>query len=129
MSSPSSTASSDPVAAHHKINYVEFASAYLQQSCDFFAALFGWRRESFGPDYVAFHGAGLAGGFYRANLCSTASSGGALIVFYSADLDASLSLVTAHGGRIVKPVFAFPGGRRFHFTEPAGNEFAIWSES
>ena len=52
MSSPSSTASSDPVAAHHKINYVEFASAYPQQSCDFFAALFGWRRESFGPDYV-----------------------------------------------------------------------------
>ena len=66
MSSPSSTASSDPVPAHHKISYVEFASAHPQQSCDFFAALFGWRRESFGPDYVAFRGAGLAGGFYTA---------------------------------------------------------------
>jgi predicted enzyme related to lactoylglutathione lyase len=94
----------------------------------FFAALFGWQCEPFGPDYIAFHGAGLAGGFYRDDLCSRSLSGGALIVFYSTDLDASLSLVTSHGGVIVKPVFAFPGGRRFHFTEPAGNEFAIWSD-
>ena len=128
MPSPHSPASSDPAPAHHKINYVEFASSNPQQTCDFFAALFGWQCEPFGPDYIAFHGAGLAGGFYRDDLCSRSLSGGALIVFYSTDLDASLSLVTSHGGVIVKPVFAFPGGRRFHFTEPAGNEFAIWSD-
>ncbi len=122
-------ASSYPVAAHHKINYVEFASAFSQQSQHFFAALFGWRHEYLGSDYVDFHGAGLASGFYSANLCSTESLGGALIVFYSIDLDASLSLVTPHGGTIVKTVFAFPGDRRFHFIEAAGNEFFIWFKS
>ena len=73
-------------------------------------ALFGWQCEPFGPDYIAFHGAGLAGGFYRDDLCSRSLSGGALIVFYSTDLDASLSLVTSHGGVIVKPVLLFPAG-------------------
>ena len=63
MPSPHSAASSDPAPAHHKINYVEFAASNPQQSCDFFAALFGWQCEPFGPDYIAFHGAGLAGGF------------------------------------------------------------------
>jgi len=114
--------------AHHKIDYVEFASATPQKSCDFFAAVFGWTFESFGPDYVAFHGAGLEGGFYRADLQSRAGDGGALIVFYSTDLEASERLVRRHGGQISKPVFAFPGGRRFHFTEPCGNELAIWSD-
>ena len=78
--------------------------------------------------HVAFHGAGLEGGLYRADLRSRANEGGAMIVFYSNDLDASLALVCEHGARISKPVFSFPGGRRFHFLEPSGNELAIWSD-
>lgn len=118
-----------PQPQHHKIDYVEFASADPQASCDFFASVFGWRFTWYGPDYVAFHGAGLEGGIYRADLRSRAGDGGALIVFYSRDLDASLALVRQHGASISKPVFSFPGGRRFHFLEPAGNELAIWSDS
>ena len=114
---------------HHKIDYVEFASADPQASCDFFASVFGWCFTWYGPDYVAFHGAGLEGGIYRDELRNRAGEGGALIVFYSHDLDASLALVRQHGASISKPVFAFPGGRRFHFLEPAGNELAIWSDS
>ena len=81
---------------HHKIDYVEFASADPQASCDFFASVFGWRFTWYGPDYVAFHGAGLEGGIYRDELRSRAGEGGALIVFYSHDLDASLALVRQH---------------------------------
>jgi len=70
----------------------------------------------------------LGSGFFRASLCSTPATGGALLVFYSADLEATLAKVEAAGGHVVKPVFDFPGGRRFHFTEPSGNEFAVWSD-
>jgi uncharacterized protein len=50
------------------------------------------------------------------------------VVIYTADLAAMEACVTASGGRIVKPVFSFPGGRRFHFEDPSGNQLAIWSE-
>ena len=112
---------------HHKIDYVEFASADPAATQAFFSAAFGWQFEAFGY-YTAFHGAGLAGGFYPAELTSRADAGGALIVFYSTDLAATERLVRQHGATIVKPVFAFPGGRRFHFAEPAGNEFGVWSD-
>ena len=91
--------------AHHKINYVEFATADPTATRAFFAAAFGWQFEAFG-NYTAFHGAGLDGGFYPADLASRADAGGALIVFYSADLAATERLVTQHGATIVKPVFS-----------------------
>ena len=78
---------------HHMIDYVEFASADPDQMYRFFEATLGWSFEWFGPDYVAFHGAGLEGGIYRADLASRSAEGGALIVFYSRDLDASEALV------------------------------------
>ena len=112
---------------HHKIDYVEFASRDPVATRAFFAAAFGWQFEEFGH-YTAFHGAGLDGGFYPADLVSRADVGGALIVFYSADLVATERLVRQHGATIVKPAFSFPGGRRFHFAEPAGNEFGVWSD-
>lgn len=116
------------MAEHGKLNYVEFAAADLAATKAFFAAAFGWSFVDYGPDYTAFAGQGLDGGFYRAPLHSRAEAGGALLVFYSNALESTLSKVQAAGGRIVKPVFAFPGGRRFHFTEPSGNEFAVWSD-
>lgn len=118
----------DAMPQHHKIDYVEFASADPSRTRDFFAAAFGWEFEDFGDDYIAFHGAGLAGGIHRADLRSSAAEGGALVVFYSEDIESTQSLVTEHGAKIVKPVFSFPGGRRFHFTEPMGNELAVWSD-
>jgi len=113
---------------HEKLNYVEFAATDLTATKAFFEASFGWSFVDYGPDYTAFSGQGLDGGFYRASLRSRADTGGALLVFYSADLEATLAKVQAAGGEIIQPVFSFPGGRRFHFSEPSGNEFAVWSD-
>lgn len=114
--------------AHEKINYVEYPARDLAATQAFFQATFGWTFEQYGPDYAAFSGQGLDGGFYRADMAATTAQGSALIVFYSERLEETLAKVTAAGGQIVKPVFAFPGGRRFHFTEPSGNEFAVWAQ-
>ncbi len=113
---------------HEKIDYVEFPARDLDATRAFFAAAFGWRFDDYGPDYCAFAGEGLDGGFYRAPLHSSTQAGGALLVFYSEDLEATQARVERAGGQIVKPIFAFPGGRRFHFTEPSGNELAVWSD-
>jgi hypothetical protein len=114
---------------HEKLNYVEFASSDLEATKSFFEKAFNWSFVGYGPEYTSFAGHGLNGGFFQANMCSTTASGGALLVFYSNDLERTLSKVSKAGGTIVKPIFAFPGGRRFHFTEPCGNEFAVWSDA
>ena len=113
---------------HEKMNYVEYPAKNLQATKAFFEAAFGWTFTDYGPDYSAFSGQGLDGGFYRADLAASADKGSALIVFYSRRLEETLAKVERAGGRVVKPIFKFPGGRRFHFTEPSGNEFAVWSE-
>lgn len=113
--------------AHETINYVEYPARDLQATAAFFQAAFGWSFTHYGPEYMAFSGQGLDGGFYRADLAARCDQGSALIVFYSERLEETLAKVTAAGGAVVKPIFAFPGGRRFHFTEPSGNEFAVWS--
>lgn len=114
---------------HEKLNYVEFAAENLTATKTFFSAVFNWEFVDYGPDYTAFSGQGLDGGFYTAPLCSKTANGAALLVFYSKDIDATLAKVEAAGGQIIKPIFDFPGGCRFHFTEPSGNEFAVWSEA
>ncbi|MDC0088512.1 VOC family protein [Porticoccaceae bacterium] len=117
------------MSKHEKIDYLEFPSRDLAASKTFFNAVFGWTFTDYGPDYTAFSGAGIAGGFYAADLASSAANGSALVVFYSENLDATQRNIEAAGGSIVKPIFSFPGGQRFHFTEPAGNEFAVWSDN
>ncbi len=114
---------------HEKLNYVEFPSRELATTKIFFKQVFGWEFEDYGPDYCAFSDQGLDGGFYRSELYSNAQTGSALLVFYSEDLEATLEKIESAGGRVVKPIFTFPGGRRFHFCEPCDNEFAVWSES
>ena len=113
---------------HEKISYVEFPSRDLEQTKTFFHQVFGWKFEDFGSEYTAFSDQGLNGGFFEANMQARTSSGSALIVFYSQDLEATLVKIQAAGGEVIKPIFSFPGGRRFHFTEPSGNEFAVWSD-
>jgi len=113
---------------HHKINYVEFPSRDIESTKLFFTNAFGWSFQDYGPDYAAFTGEGLDGGFYKADASSQTSNGSALVVLYSENLEQSVREVEQAGATIVKPIFSFPGGRRFHFTEPSGNEFAIWSD-
>lgn len=113
---------------HEKINYVEFAASDLIATKAFFTAVFGWRFTDYGPDYTAFDFQGLEGGFYAADKAASAAAGSALIVFYSENLSSTQTKIEAAGGKIIQPVFAFPGGRRFHFAEPSGNEFAVWSD-
>jgi predicted enzyme related to lactoylglutathione lyase len=113
---------------HEKINYVELPAKDLNATKDFFIKAFGWTFQDFGPEYSAFSNQGLDGGFFKADLSSSTSNGAALIVFYSNDLEATLEKVIKANGDILKPIFHFPGARRFHFTEPSGNEFAVWSD-
>jgi len=113
---------------HEKINYVELPAVDLPATKQFFSQVFDWTFEDFGPEYAAFADQGLDGGFFKSEQKSLTARGAALIVFYSRDLEGTLGKIEAAGGEIVKPVFAFPGGRRFHFTEPSGNEFAVWSD-
>ena len=111
-----------------KINYLEIPSSDLDKTKAFFSRAFGWKFIDYGPDYIAIEDAGIDGGFYRAPLSATADSGSVLIVLYSNALDETLKDVKVAGGQIVKDIFAFPGGRRFHFTDLTGNEYAVWSE-
>ncbi|MGY5451109.1 VOC family protein [Agarivorans sp. MS3-6] len=113
---------------HEKLNYVEFPSADLTATKQFFTQAFGWQFVDFGEQYTAFSGQGLDGGFYQAALKSSSENGAALLVFYSQQLEQTLAKVEAAGGQITKTIFSFPGGRRFHFCEPSGNEFAVWSD-
>ncbi|MGB1799615.1 MAG: VOC family protein [Gammaproteobacteria bacterium] len=90
--------------------------------------VFAWAFVDYGPDYTAFSDEGLDGGFFRADLSSSAQNGAALIVFYSKELEQTKKKVEQAGGTILQEIFEFPGGRRFHFAEPSGNEFAVWSD-
>ncbi len=114
---------------HEKINYVEFPAKDLEGTKAFFSKAFGWSFVDYGPEYIAFSNEGLDGGFFKSALSATSENGSALIVFYSQDLEGTLSKVQNAGGDIIKPIFAFPGGSRFHFSDPNGNEFAVWSET
>ena len=113
---------------HEKINYVEFPASDLPTTKRFFESAFNWTFQDFGPDYTSFTNEGLDGGFFKSDLCSKTDNGGALVVFYSADQEDTQRKVQAAGGTINKAIFSFPGGRRFHFEEPSGNEFAVWSD-
>jgi hypothetical protein len=113
---------------HEKINYVEFPATNIEQTKAFFSEVFGWRFTDYGPDYTAFANAGLDGGFYRSEQSSSTENGSALVVLYSEQLEITQNNIEKAGGTIVKPIFSFPGGRRFHFCDPSNNEFAVWSE-
>ena len=109
-----------------KLDYLELSATggTLDSVKAFYAAAFAWSFTDYGPTYSAFD-EGLEGGFQSD---SAEAAGKPLPVLYSADLEESLAAVESTGGRIVRPIFSFPGGRRFHFTDPAGNELAVWGE-
>jgi predicted enzyme related to lactoylglutathione lyase len=111
---------------NHKINYVEFVSTDVARSKQFYSSVFGWSFVDYGPEYSSFStaSAGIDGGFMKGE----ARSGGPLVVLYASDLAATEKAVVAAGGEITVPTFEFPGGRRFHFSDGAGNQLAVWSE-
>jgi len=115
---------------HHKISYIEFAATYVARAKEFYAKVFGWSFQDYGPDYSSFgaSGAGIDGGFRTAKPEETSGSAAPLIVLYSADLTATEKAIVGAGGAIVVPTFEFPGGRRFHFSDGVGNVLAVWSE-
>lgn len=119
---PSSGANMGDAMLNLPIDYIEFASPALEESQEFFAKACGWDFVSYGPDYRDIRQAGTGGGLERADLRAP------LIVLKTHDLPAALAQVTAAGGIITKPIFDFPGGQRFEFTEPGGNRLAVWSE-
>lgn len=109
------------------INYVEFPCNDFKSTEAFFIQAFEWQFQSWGEEYMSFSNAGLEGGFYKAEAKSSYNTGAALVVLYADDLEVTQARIENAGGVIVKNIFAFPGGRRFHFKEPSGNELAVWS--
>jgi len=117
-------------AHHHMINYIEFSTTSIARSKTFYGKVFGWKFQDWGEDYVSFssESGGIDGGFRTGAVPEKTGESAALIVLYSADLKATEAAIVAAGGSIVVPTFEFPGGRRFHFSDAAGNVLAVWSE-
>jgi hypothetical protein len=107
------------------VDYLEFMAPNVASSKHFYAAAFGWTFTDYGPDYSSFGHSNIDGGFSKE---PPSTSGAPLVILYASRLEEAQKKVEAAGGKIVKPIFSFPGGRRFHFADPAGNELAIWSD-
>ena len=116
------------MSQHEKINYLELPSKNIEATKAFFSTVFGWSFQDYGPDYIAFSNAGFDGGFFKSDLCAETKKGSVLIVLYSTELEQTQTKIVSAGGSINKPTYSFPGGRRFHFCDPNGNEYAVWSE-
>ncbi len=110
---------------HHAIDYIEFTVRDLAAAKRFYGAAFGWGFTDYGPEYAGIQGPeGEVGGLRQTEELREA---GPLVILYSTDLEASLDAVRSAGGTVVQEPFEFPGGRRFHFRDPSGNELAVWS--
>ncbi len=107
------------------INYIELKANDLELTKSFYAQAFGWIFTDYGPTYVSFEASGVAGGFEK---WDGPVQNGALIVLYHKDLDNIKGKILNAGGSLAKDIFAFPGGHRFHFLDPSGNELAVWSD-
>ena len=113
---------------HEKINYVEFPATDIQATKAFFSKAFAWSFTDYGPDYTAFENQGLGGGFFSSDQTCSTENGSALIVFYSNSLEDTQTNIENANGTIIQEIYTFPGGRRFHFSDPSGNEYAVWSD-
>ncbi len=109
-----------------RIDYIEFPTTDMEGVKKFYTTVFGWKFTDWGPDYASFFDGRLNGGF---RLAEKASEGDLLVIIYTTDLAGIENSVKAEGGVIVKETFSFPGGRRFHFSDPVGNVLAVWTDS
>jgi uncharacterized protein len=112
------------------IDYIEFTAPDLPIIKKFYGDVFGWSFQDWGDEYVSFSDGRVDGGFSRgaAHASETKTGSGPLVILYSSGLEAILEKVKASGGSITRDTFSFPGGRRFHFADPSGNELAVWSD-
>ena len=115
------------MSTENRIDYVEIPVTDVPRARAFFEAMFGWTFREWGDDYLSFSDGRLNGGIRKSDEPAPAS--GVLLVFYSADLERDVERVQELGVTISQEIFSFPGGRRFHFVDPAGTEFAIWSDA
>jgi len=111
-----------------KIDYLEFPARDLDAIQAFYEQVFDWSFTDYGPDYRAFTDGKVDGGFYRSEMNSLSATGAVLVIFYASDLESVRNAIVTAGGKILKDIFEFPGGRRFQFTDPNGNELAVWSD-
>ena len=112
---------------HHTIDYIEFTVRDLAEAKRFYTEAFGWQFTDYGPSYAGIQGDGREQGGMEQG--EPRGAGGPLVILYSDDLDASLAAVESAGGVISTAPFDFPGGRRFHFRDPSGNELAVWTQT
>lgn len=110
---------------NNHINYIELYAKNLEEIKTFYSTCFDWKFTDHGPDYVAFSNSGLEGGFEKTD---KEIVNGALVVLYHDDLETIKDKILETGGKITRDIFSFPGGKRFHFADPAGNELAIWGD-
>lgn len=109
-----------------RIDYVEFPAGDIGKTKAFYESVFGWSFQDYGEDYTSFADGRLAGGLRRSE---DPAAEAPLVVIYAVDLEAAEAAVRAHGGEVTVEAFSFPGGRRFHFRDPSGNELAVWSDN
>lgn len=114
-----------PKATPARVDYVEFAVPSGEAAKAFYAAAFGWTFQDWGPDYVSFNDGARDAGGLRVEAGRPAS----LVILYSDDLEATRAAVVAAGGTVIGPDLEFPGGKRFHFRDPFGNELAVWTKA
>lgn len=110
----------------HQIDYIEFASTDLNQTKLFYKNIFEWQFEDINESYISFNDGRLNGGFFKTQTRKTETS--PLIVIYTEDIETLKNRIKIEKGLITKDIFEFPGGSRFHFTDPSGNELAVWSD-
>jgi predicted enzyme related to lactoylglutathione lyase len=108
-----------------RVDYVEFGATDIERTRRFYERVFGWRFEDYGPDYASFQDGRLSGGFTRDAPVRPANP---LVVIYATRLEEVEVKIRSEGGQVVRPTYEFPGGRRFHFTDPSGNELAVWTD-
>jgi len=113
---------------NNRISYIEFPARNIEQTKEFFTAVFDWSFIDYGAEYTVVKNAGVNAGFYKSEQTALVADGSVLIVIYCKELQKSQLNIKQAGGAIVKPTFSFPGGYRFHFTDLNGNEYAVWSE-
>jgi predicted enzyme related to lactoylglutathione lyase len=110
------------------MDYIEFPATDIDGTKRFYREVFGWDFQDWGPNYVSFHDGRMGGGFTTESEVASPARKGVLVVLYAANLEETYTRVKTAGGKIARETFEFPGGRRFHFSDPNGNELAVWSE-
>lgn len=110
---------------NNHIDYIEFKANDLEVIKKFYIKVFDWKFTDYGPNYTSFENAGLNGGF---EYTDAEIVNGVLVVLAHSNLPEARQNVLAAGGKITKEIFSFPGGKRFQFIDPSGNELAVWTD-